>query len=115
MADSEINKIEYLSSLIKKAEFLADAEKEDFLKVLPNLKKEEIDEFVDFFLLAQKEMEEMSKKYKEKESEIFKVFILETNEAFQEAKKTIYRQKEVIVTKKEEGDSEKLLEELNNV
>lgn len=106
---------ESLITLIKGSEVIGEVAKESFLELVPSLSQDQFEEMSTFFSDAEKEINSKKAEENKKKSLVLAKHLPEVEQAFIEAKKTIYKTKEDKSHQKENEKNEKLLNDLNNV
>lgn len=79
-----------LARLITQSEIISEQEKKEFLELLPSLSQKQIDDVTNFFLSAEKEIEQTNSAFREKQSRIYTEFVPKIHEAFDGAQKMIH-------------------------
>lgn len=104
-----------LIDLIKRSEVIGMVDKEDFINLIPSLTKDQIGEITNFFKSAELEINSTRNEYEKKKKQLFTSYLPEIGQAFNEAKKIVYKAKEQKNKVIDQKNNQKLLDELKNL
>lgn len=89
MPDTQTQTAQSLSLLIQRSEVIGDPEKQEFLDLLPSLLQPQIDELTDFFLSAEKEVNDLKAQFDAKKSELYGEYLPRVEEFFEGSRQII--------------------------
>lgn len=104
-----------LVDLIQRSEVIGAVDKEDFVNLIPSLTKDQIEEVTNFFKSAEQEISNIKNEYEKLKGQLYTSHLPEIGQAFNEARKIVYKVKEEKDEETDEKNNQKLLDELNHI
>lgn len=105
--------IKDLSSIIERSQVITENKKSEFLNIIPVLTRNQMQDVMDFFLLAEKKIKKIVDEYGSKKQSFYEICLSKLNRAYVEARKIVFKTKEKKSSKGDDENIESLINELN--